>query len=128
MGGEALRPQAHQREKFDSLVPRGDGLPERQHFDDLPDFSMGGKSLLCAMQFATQHLCIDSQSVSQFLLKSPCLAASDGNFLTKEIEIGRGIGFSSHKCMLLSILNNRCMFPVIAFIIAPIISYESSPS
>ena len=104
--GEALRPQAHQREEFDSLVPRGDGIPGRQCFDDLLHFSMGWKRLLRAIQFATQHMCIDSQSVSQFLLQAPCWAASGGHFLTEEREVGRGMYMSwgGHNCVLLSIL------------------------
>ncbi len=49
---------------------------------------MGEKTLLRAVQLATQHLRIDSQSGRQFLLKSPALAESGSDFLTKEIEIG----------------------------------------
>ena len=58
------------------------------------------------MQFAAQHLCMDSQDIGQFLLKSPCSAASGGHFLTKVIEIGGGIciGVSSHTSILLSIV------------------------
>src|SRR6266571_7700892 len=104
--GEAFRSQTHQRKKFDSLILRADGIPGRQRFDDLLDFRMRQKRLLRTVQFATQHLCIDSQSVSQLPLESPRLAASGGNFLTEEIAIGQRMymGSDGHRYFLLSIV------------------------